>query len=578
MNFEEMDSLFQRLSDQEMEYSERVSFEEVMNRRKKKKRAFIWWRRSVAMLAGLTLVAVSIYLVQPESNSANSNSNNTYSAAEKDNTNNNQENSAAEKGTKNSNNNRANSAASGESDAANASILSKTNTSNENTSVDNVNNTQENTSNSSNLVKSNSSMGSNSTSQKNTRLAASATKPNQPVVAKRRQVRNILAESMAIRESLISPESERAQQFQELAENPSGTSASNNSSLASNNSNLRVQRNSNATSNNKSSNPSENRNALGSTSAESELANRNLDAENHQFGQLIQTSPETSAIDQFGGITDASQNFGFAWSKYLLKSARMRFTPIDWDKTNWDIEGIEFDIPEQRIRNKFQKLPWFFEVSAIAASNNTINFDEDRPLSVLGTQYLAQYSASFLKEFNNATMWGLGVQYSEWVGNGQWRENEFVKVMKLDTQIRSITLPGRPKHYYTVIDTNYQTVNNSRSGLISYKIDKVAIPISYRFHVQFMKVPLQIGMHLAPGVTTVSEGTYFTETSFSSIDKKRHTTMDGKLFVGPMIPVTRNMTLVIQPSVMYQSFLTDKGQVNGKFFGGLGVSMIWKIK
>jgi hypothetical protein len=568
MNFEEMDSLFQRLSDQEMEYSERVSFEEVMNRRKKKKRAFIWWRRSVAILAGLSLVAVSIYLVQPDSNSANSNSNNTYSAAEK--------------GTRNSKNNRANYAASGESDAANASILSKNNTSNENTSADNVNNTQENASNSSKLVKSNASLSSNSllssnsTSQKN-KLPASATKPNQPV-AKRRQVRNILAESMAIREALIRPESERAQQFQELAENPSGTSSLNNSSLASNASDLRMEANSNATSNNKSSNPSENRNALGSKSSESELANRSLEAENHQFGQLLQTSPETSAIDQFGGITDASQNFGFAWSKYLLKSARMRFTPIDWDKTNWDIEGIEFDIPEQRIRNKFQKLPWFFEVSAIAASNNTINFDEDRPLSVLGTQYLAQYSASFLKEFNNATMWGLGVQYSEWVGNGQWRENEFVKVMKLDTQIRSITLPGRPKHYYTVIDTNYQTVNNSRTGLISYKIDKVAIPISYRFHVQFMKVPLQIGMHLAPGVTTVSEGTYFTETSFNSIDKKRHTTMDGKLFVGPMIPVTRNMTLVIQPSVMYQSFVTDKGQVNGKFFGGLGVSMIWKIK
>lgn len=557
MNFEEMDSLFQRLSDQEMDYSERVSFEEVMNRRKKKKRAFIWWRRSVAMLAGLTLVAVSIYLVQPESNSVNNNSNSSYSAAQKDN--------------QNSNNNLANSTA------------DKAKNNQENASFNSANITgKSNISTPANLGKSNASLGSdskmnsNSALQKNT-VAARSTKPTQPE-AKRRQVRNILAESMAIRETLIRPESERAQKFQELAENPSGASTLNSSSLASNNSNLRMEANSNESSNRKSSNLSENRNSLGSTISESELANRSLEAENHQFGQLIQTSPETSAIDQFGGITDASQNFGFAWSKYLLKSARMRFTPIDWDKTNWDIEGIEFDIPEQRIRNKFQKLPWFFEVSAIAASNNTINFDEDRPLSVLGTQYLAQYSASFLKEFNNATMWGLGVQYSEWVGNGQWRENEFVKVMKLDTQIRSITLPGRPKHYYTVIDTNYQTVNNSRTGLISYKIDKVSIPISYRFHVQFMKVPLQIGMHLAPGVTTVSEGTYFTETSFNSIDKKRHTTMDGKLFVGPMIPVTRNMTLVIQPSVMYQSFVTDKGQVNGKFFGGLGVSMIWKIK
>ncbi len=558
MNWEELDLKFQRLSEQEMDYSERVSFEEVMNRRTKKKRAFIWWRRSVAILAGLTLVAVSIYLVQPESNSVNNRSNNTQSAAEKgnENFNNNQSNSTADKAKNNQENASSNSAnITGKSNITNSSNLPKSNAS----------------------LNSNSSMNTHATAQKNT-TALGTTKPNQPVAIKRRQVRNILAESMAIRETLMRPESERAQKFQELAENPSGASTLNNSSLSSNNSNLRMQANSNESSNNKSSNQSENRSALGSKSSETELANRSLEAENHQFDQLIQTSPETSSIDQFGGITDASQNFGFAWSKYLLSSAKMRYSPIDWDKTNWDIEGIEFDIPPQRIRNKFQKLPWFFEVSAIAASNNTINFDEDRPLSILGTQYLAQYSASFLKEFNNATMWGLGVQYSEWVGNGQWRENEFVKVMKLDTHIRSISLPGRPKNYYTVYDTTYQSVNNLKTGLISYKIDKVSIPISYRFHVQFMKIPIQFGMNLAPGLTTISEGTYFTETSFKAIEKKRHTTMDGKIFVGPMIPVTRNMSLVIQPSVMYQSFVSDGGQVNGKFFGGLGVSMLWKIK
>lgn len=546
MNFEEMDSLFQRLGDQEMDYSERVSFEEVMNRRKKKKRAFIWWRRSVAILAGLSLVAVSIYLVKPESNSLSNSTSNSTALAEKSSQNANNRESTNSRNSNNSN----------KSQNQGYSALNSDNTANSNLNS----NTK-------------GSKGSTVSSNSNSANSSTASNSSNQVVAKRRQVRNILAEGMAIRETLIRPESERAQQFQELAENPSGTSTQNSSNLASNASDLRMESSSSS-----SQNQSENNRALGSRSSEADLANRTLDAENHQFGQLAQSSPETSAIDQFGGITDASQNFGFAWSKYMLKSARMRFTPIDWDKTNWDLEGIEFDIPEQRIRNKFQKLPWFFEVSAIAASNNTINFDEDRPLSVLGTQYLAQYSASFLKEFNNATMWGLGVQYSEWVGNGQWRENEFVKVMRLDTQIRSITLPGMPKRYYTVIDTNYQTVNNSRTGLISYKIDKVAIPISYRFHVQFMKVPLQIGMHLAPGVTTVSEGTYFTETSFNSIDKKRHTTMDGKLFVGPMIPVTRNMTLVIQPSVMYQSFVSDRGQVNGKFFGGLGVSMIWKIK
>ncbi len=533
MNLEEMDSMFQRLKDQEMDYSERVSFEEVMERRKKKKRAFVWWRRSVAILAGLGLVGFAIYYVQPKNSQTNAESN--YNLA----------NSNTSKTNTNSNSAKSNSS------SANYNL--------ENEKGVAANKYNESASN--NAQKSLNLLGSNK---------SSVEKRVQP---KKRQVRNILAESMAIREQLIRPESKRAQQFQELAEHPSGVSLSNSSAIASNNGDLRME-----PSKTSSQNTLENRSELGTSDQNAESASKTLEAENHVFGELAQSSPENTEIDRFGGVTDASQNYGFAWATWMLSSARLRYTPIDWNKNNWDIEGIEFEIPEQRIRNKFQKLPWFFEVSAIAASNNTINFDEDRPLSVLGTQYLAQYSATFLKEFNNATMWGLGLQYSEWVGNGQWRENEFVKVMKLDTQVRSITLPGLPKRYYTVVDTSYQTVNNSRTGLISYKINKIALPISYRFHVQMFKVPVQIGMNLAPGITTVSEGTYFTETSFNTIEKKRHTTMDGKLFVGPMIPVTRNMTLVIQPSVMYQSFINDRNQVNGKFFGGLGVSMIWKIK
>ncbi len=546
MNLEDMDSLFQRLRDQEMDYSERVSFEEVMERRKKKKRAFVWWRRSLAILAGLGLVGFAVYYVQPKNSQTNAANNYTIANSNKEGEN-----------AVNSNNKIA-------AQLNTNSNSAKSNSSSAHFKLDNEKGVAAN--------KYNESASNNAQKSLNP-LVSNKSSVEKRVQPKKRQVRNILAESMAIREQLIQPESKRAKQFQELAENPSGVSLSSSSAIASNNGDLRME-----SAKNSNQNSQENRNSFGTADQNAESASNALEAENHVFGELAQSSPENTEIDRFGGVTDASQNYGFAWATWMLSSARLRYTPIDWNKNNWDIEGIEFEIPEQRIRNKFQKLPWFFEVSAIAASNNTINFDEDRPLSVLGTQYLAQYSATFLKEFNNATMWGLGMQYSEWVGNGQWRENEFVKVMKLDTQVRSITLPGLPKRYYTVVDTSYQTVNNSRTGLISYKINKVALPISYRFHVQMFKVPVQIGMNLAPGITTVSEGTYFTETSFNTIEKKRHTTMDGKLFVGPMIPVTRNMTLVIQPSVMYQSFINDRSQVNGKFFGGLGVSMIWKIK
>src|SRR5574343_1767556 len=149
-------------------------------------------------MAGLTLVAVSIYLVQPESNSVNNNSNSSYTAAQK--------------GNQNSNNNQANSTA------------DKAKNNQENASFNSSNiRGKSNISTPANLGKSNASLGSDSKMNSNSALqnnsvAARSTKPTQPE-AKRRQVRNILAESMAIRETLIRPESERAQKFQELAEN-----------------------------------------------------------------------------------------------------------------------------------------------------------------------------------------------------------------------------------------------------------------------------------------------------------------------------------------------------------------------
>jgi hypothetical protein len=52
-------------------------------------------------------------------------------------------------------------------------------------------------------------------------------------------------------------------------------------------------------------------------------------------------------------------------------------------------------------------------------------------------------------------------------------------------------------------------------------------------------------------------------------------TIDGRISLGPMIPISKKWTFVIEPSLIYQSYLSDNNtNVNGKFFTGLGIAIL----
>jgi hypothetical protein len=59
------------------------------------------------------------------------------------------------------------------------------------------------------------------------------------------------------------------------------------------------------------------------------------------------------------------------------------------------------------------------------------------------------------------------------------------------------------------------------------------------------------------------------------IEQTRHMTIDGRISLGPMIPISKKWTFVIEPSLIYQSYLSDNNtNVNGKFFTGLGIAIL----
>jgi len=222
------------------------------------------------------------------------------------------------------------------------------------------------------------------------------------------------------------------------------------------------------------------------------------------------------------------------------------------DYLDWDFSMGPF---EPHLRKK----PWYVELSAITGSNNQVQFNEEEPLSVLGTNYMAQYQASFLTSFNSSSaMWGIGLHYTQWVGNGEWREHTKERILQPDG--------------------TYKIINSTTTGRVNYSIDKVSIPLSYRGFARVSKFNLRYGVQLAPGFTSVTEGTYFDATSYTALQNSRMWSMDGKASVGPMIQVNKGLNVVIEPSVMYQSFVDQNSKIQGNWFGGLGVSMLYRLR
>jgi hypothetical protein len=78
-------------------------------------------------------------------------------------------------------------------------------------------------------------------------------------------------------------------------------------------------------------------------------------------------------------------------------------------------------------------------------------------------------------------------------------------------------------------------------------------------------------------MTTLTEGNYFNETRFGPINRQRNFSFDGKLTIGPMIPISDQFTIIIEPSLVFQTFRGPNNQWNAKSFTGLGIGMMWKV-
>lgn len=268
-----------------------------------------------------------------------------------------------------------------------------------------------------------------------------------------------------------------------------------------------------------------------------------------------------------------TSNLNFNFSGSLLKPISIDWDPqlgrIDWIDGPWDLNPRTPYI---------DKRPMYLEFSAITGSRSQIDFDMKQSTSILGTQYMAQYQILLLRETWDEFLWGLGLQYTEWIGNGQWRNVEKFDIQVIDTTYRIVKMSGLPDQRIQIIDTLLKQESNTTTGNIGYKMDNIAIPISFRKITSAFRTPVRLGAQLSPGFTTYTRGEYFSATEYQTIGKTRRPTLNAKLSAGPLIQVTGDFCLIIEPSLMYHSFVDMQSKFNGRWFTGLGVSMQWRIK
>jgi hypothetical protein len=191
---------------------------------------------------------------------------------------------------------------------------------------------------------------------------------------------------------------------------------------------------------------------------------------------------------------------------------------------------------------------------------------------------MAQYQLNWLRECQGIGMLGLGLQYTQWVGNGEWRKKEYIEIPQIDTQLIAINVPGLPTQFIQTFDTTYVHDVSTSTGEINYQIDKIAVPLAFRGFTRIFKTNFRYAVQIAPGVTRITKGSYFTPTEFIALEQKSQFTMGAKIGMGPMIPINPNLNIVIEPALMYQSFVHPEKGMKGRIFGGLGISMMWRLR
>ncbi len=195
-----------------------------------------------------------------------------------------------------------------------------------------------------------------------------------------------------------------------------------------------------------------------------------------------------------------------------------------------------------------------FELNVTTAGNGYKYFRESQDLTVAGNHRFSQYHAVMLFDLGRGITLGGGLGYMESVGIGKALVSEWK------------------------IDTSLNAVRVTKAENISYRTNKVLLPLALRYQLGFGRSLVRISATAIPGVVTLSSGTLFSSDALQSLDAmKRHAvTFDARLGAGLYYQVAPKTAISAEPMVQYQSILGSQWKSFSRIGFGFGLGVVFK--
>jgi hypothetical protein len=283
-------------------------------------------------------------------------------------------------------------------------------------------------------------------------------------------------------------------------------------------------------------------------------------AENTKTNQPIQNASKSADLPDF------------TWIYQYLRQYNIHSQKTDYV----DMLPAKLAFADRELRFK-KTSPWSFEGTLLNAEVNYNNFT-NTAYSVRGTHRFMQFNLLANYDLGRGFGLSLGMNFNQGMGEGEFRKITTQNLYTAGSHIIRIVQPGLPDVYKTVYDTTWYTKRNAETGSVKYQTQKISIPFAFRYHFGLGKTAWRVNATLAPGWLTSATGSIFGHTSQNQFGEvhKSIGTLDAKLALGFLLPVNARVTLVAEPSLVYQSFLNPTLSRYTQLGTGFGIGLIFK--
>ncbi|MFN4914651.1 MAG: hypothetical protein ACK5FT_04975 [Sphingomonadales bacterium] len=195
-----------------------------------------------------------------------------------------------------------------------------------------------------------------------------------------------------------------------------------------------------------------------------------------------------------------------------------------------------------------------FELNVTTAGNGYKYFRESQDVTVAGNHRFSQYHGVMLFDLGRGITMGGGLGYMESVGIGKALISEWN------------------------VDTNLNPVRITKAYNVSYRMNKVLLPVAFRYQLGFGRSLVRISATAMPGVVTLGSGTLFNRNELQSMDamKKHSLTLDARLGAGLYYQVAPKTAISAEPMVQYQSIPGSQWKSFSRFGFGFGLGVVFK--